>query len=814
MKHLYLPAIFLFCSIILFAQIPAERFARERTYDILHYKLNISVDLMEKTCVGDVSIKLVPLRPMFIEVLLDAADMSISSVRLDIQQLHYEQRGETLFVTLDKPYGLSDTLNLTVSYSVSSPRKGLYFVTPDSGYPQKQYQAWTQGEAEDNHYWFPCYDYPNDFATSEMIVTVGDRLTAISNGKLIELKKNPKNHIVTYHWLESKPHVSYLISLIVGEYVEIKDSLYTLPISYFVYKHQRDDAMRSFEKTPKMIEFFSSKTGYPYPWEKFSQTVVADFIFGGQENVSAVTLNDNTIHDARAHLDNSSDGLVAHELAHQWFGDLITCKDWSHAWLNEGFASYFENLFREYDLSKDDAAKAMLDNQNTLSNVDRDNHRRPTVCNRYINPMDVFDNRIYGKGAVVLNMLRDYLGDELFFKAINHYVDKFAYRCVETNDFKNAIEEATGYNLYWFFNQWVYKAGCPTFDVTSRWDQSSRSVQLTVKQTQNIDSLTGIFKTPVEIEVWVHGQPETHRVLISNAEETFSFPAYRQPDLIIFDKGSKILKKVNFQKSTEEWIFQLEYASDGVDRLHAIDELQWYPGNDSVVDALSRAALEDKFWAVRSDAVWALAGAKQSWIRDTLIVAYGDRDARVRTAVVGSMGKFKSEQVLGTLQHAFEKDSSYSVSSGALQSLVMLDSTNRKSYLEKALQQDSHNEILRRTALNLLSQQKDEYALQAVTSYTRYGIEQNLRIQAVNILASSWKERDDVLYYLIKSLKDPSFYFQRAVIRVLGEIGDARAEEPLQKYAASATDSRITKDARDAIDKIQEREKDNEDKDN
>jgi aminopeptidase N len=807
MKRIYLLILFLNICLVFATslQTPTEHFTRERTYDVLHYKLNISVDLKEKTCGGDVGIKLVPLRLMLNEVLLDAADMNISSVHLGMQQLQYEQRGETLFVALDKPYGLNDTLDLRVSYSVASPRKGLYFVTPDSGYPNKQYQAWTQGEAEDNHYWFPCYDYPNDFATSEMIVTVGDHFTAISNGKLVDVKKNDRNHTATYHWLESKPHVSYLISLIVGEYVEIKDSLGTLPINYFVYKHQQNDAMRSFEKTPKMIEFFSSMVSYPYPWEKFSQTVVSDFIFGGQENVSAVTLNDNTIHDARAHLDNSSDGLVAHELAHQWFGDMITCKDWSHAWLNEGFATYFENLFREYYLGKDDAAKEILDNQITLSNIDRDNHRRPTVCNRYVNPMDVFDNRIYGKGAVVLNMLRDYLGDELFFKAIKHYVDKFAYQCVETNDFKNAIEEATGYNLHWFFDEWIYKAGCPTFDVKAQWDQFSRSAQLTIKQTQKTDSLTGIFKAPVDIEVWVHGTPETFRVMVSKEEETFSFPAYQQPQLIIFDKGSNLLKKVNFKKSQDEWIFQLENASDGVDRLQAIDELQWNLSNDIAVDALAKAALEDKFWAVRSDAIWALAGAKQSWIGDTLIVAYGDRDAHVRTAAVGSMGKFKSDRVIRTLQHAFEKDSSYSVSAGALPSLVMLDTAYSKSYLERALQQDSHNEILRRTALQLLSQQKDDYALQTITSYTRYGVERNLRIQAVNILAASWKERDDVLYYLIKLLNDTSFDIRRAVIHALGEIGDVRAEESLQKYAVSAGDGRVTKDVRDAIKKIQEK---------
>jgi len=809
MKHLYLPVIFLFCSNILFAQIPVEHFARERTYDVLHYKLNIVIDEKAKKCEGDVSIRLIPLRPIFDEVELDAAEMQISKVNLGLKQLNFTHEGETLVVALDKPYGLTDTLNLTISYSVTSPKKGLYFVTPDSGYPNKQYQAWTQGEAEDNHYWFPCYDFPNDFATSEMIVTVNDRFTTISNGKLLDMKKNAKEHTATFHWFESKPHVSYLISLVVGEYVEVKDSWDNIPLSYYVYKHQQSDAMLSFIKTPKMIDFFSARTGYPYPWEKFAQTVVEDFIYGGQENVGAVTLTDNTIHDSRAHLDYSSDGLVAHELAHQWFGDMITCKDWSHAWLNEGFATYFENLFREYDLGKDDAAKEIMDQQIVLRNVDEDNRRRPTVCNRYIYPMDLFDSRIYGKGAVVLNMLRFYLGDELFFKAIDHYVSKFAFQSVETNDFKVAIEEATGYNLYWFFDQWIYKAGCPKFEITSKWDQTSRTVQLTVRQMQKVDSLTGIFKTPVDIEVWVHGEPEAHRVLISNAEETFSFPAYRQPDLIIFDKGSKLLKKLNFQKSLDEWIFQLRNASDGVDRLQAIDELRWYLDSNKVVDALSKTASEDNFWAVRSDAIWALGDSKRSSVADTIIISYGDRDARVRTACIASLGNFGGDKVLGILKYAFDKDSSYSVMAAALRSLTKADSINRKINCAEGLKRDSRNEIIRSTALRLLSEIKDEDALNIIMSYTRYGVDRNLRIQAVNLLATTWKERDDVFYSLLRMLRDPSFHVRRAVVNTIADIGDSRAIETLQKRVEEETDSRIIKDIREAVEKIQKTQQSN-----
>jgi aminopeptidase N len=782
---------------------PTEHFTRERTYDVLHYKLNLAVDLKEKSCTGSATITLVPLRTQLDTVMLDAAELSIGQVTVGRKVLDFRLAGETLFVGLDKPYGLHDTLNLTVAYSVSNPKKGLYFITPDSGYPLRQRQVWSQGEAEDNHFWFPCYDFPNDKATSEMIVTVDDRYTAISNGKLLEVKRDEKHHTATFHWMESKPHVSYLVSLVVGEYVSVKDSWGTLPIFNYVYRHQQDDAEQSFGKTAKMLDFFSNKIGYRYPWEKYGHAVVEDFMYSGEENVSISTLTDRTIRDARAHLDGSSDELVAHELAHQWWGDLVSFRDWSHAWLSEGFATYFEALFQEYDKGKDVFAKKLADAQRTVANADFRGNRRPTVCNRFVSPNDIFDNRIYQKGACVLHMLRFTLGDELFWKAINHYVEKYAFQNAETNDFKIAIEEATGYNLQWFFDQWLYKAGYPEFDVQSKWDQETRNVQVTVKQTQKIDSLTGIFATPVDIEVWVHDVPQTYRVMITKREETFSFPAYQQPQLVLFDKGSWLLKKVNFQKSFDELIYQLKHAEAGVDRLAAIEELQWGIDSSTVIAAIEQAMTDDAFSDVRKDAVWALGDVKKRDVSEQLIEAYGDRDAKIRAAAVTSLSRYSSENIVKTLQHAFEKDSSYAVATAALQSLIKADSTNRKVYCKAGLKRNSYLESIRSAALQGLAEVADDEALALVVSYTKYGVDRNLRIQAVRLLGSVWKTRDDIVQFLLKMSNDPSYHVRRSVIETLGNIGNPLAREPIQKILERETDSRLAKVEREALEKIQ-----------
>jgi aminopeptidase N len=784
----------------------APRLARERTYDVLHYRLNLEIDEKAKTCAGTATITLVPLRPELDHVALDAAEMSVSAVTLGGKDAAFAHPGDTLDVALGSAYGLADTLTLQVAYSVHAPRKGLYFMRPDSGYPLKQWQVWSQGEQEDNHYWFPCYDYPNDKATSEMIVTVRDGLVAVSNGLLVSTKRDAAKKKVTYHWREDKPHVSYCISLAVGNYVEVKDAWGTVPISNYVYPHQKGDAMRSFGKTPKMMEYFSRVTKMPYPWEKYGHVVVQDFIYSGQENVSISTLTDGTIHDSRAHLDQTSDGLVAHELAHQWWGDLVSFRDWSHSWLSEGFASYFDFLFEGYDKGNDELDRLIADAQTSVAGADVGDRRRPTVYDRFTNPSELFDNRIYGKGACVLHMLRFTLGDELFWKSIQHYVKKHAYGNVTTEDFRIAIEEATGQNLTWFFDEWLYRAGYPEFSVATAWNQGTRMVDVTVRQTQRQDSLTGIFAMPVDIEVWVHGDPSVYRVTVDSAEQHFSFPAYQEPQLVLFDRGNVLLKKLDQPQPTSAWIFQLEHAALPVDRVRAIEPLGWLADSARVRQALMTALLIDPSWIVRREAAWAISDARTA-PGDSIVVAYGDRDARVRAAVVAAMHLATSEEALKTLRHAFEKDSSYAVVATALRSLQEADTARAREYCRQALEKDSHNEAIRTAALNALGMFHDEQSYAEIRSFTRYGVDRNLRVLALTILGRNWKDRGDVLTLMMSMASDPVYHVRRAAVDILGQIGNPLAIPVLEQRAASEAETRLAKAARDAIEKIHKAQK-------
>jgi len=785
------------------AEPPPLHRPRDRWYDVLNYRLTIEADLRKKSVAGEAEITLTPIRPVLDVVRLDAAaGMTITRVRVEGATKEFTRPGDTLEVPLGRAYGPGDTLTVSVVYSVTAPPKGLYFSGPDESDPDKPYQVYSQGESDENHYWFPCYDFPNDKATSEMIATVATPFTAISNGRLVGSQKDASGAKTTWHWIEELPHVSYLVSLVVGEYSLVEDRWRGKPIMNFVYSKDTADAPRSFSKTPAMMDFFSEVTGYPYAWEKYGHSLVQDFIFAGQENVSISTLTDNTIHDARSHLDRNSDGLVAHELAHQWFGDLVSFRDWSESWLSEGFATYLTLLSEGNINGKDEYSYQLMQTQADVANADVGDRRRPTVTKRYVASMNLFDNRIYGKGGCVLHMLRKTVGDTLFLKGLRKYVAEYAFKVAETNQFRLAMEEASGFNLDWFFDEWIYGAGYPMFEITQRWNQSDRTVSVTVRQTQTPDSLTGIFQTPVDILVWVGDDPETYTEMITDSVHVFTYPAYREPKLVIFDKGSNILKRVKFEKPAAQWIEQLLHADDAADRIDAVHELRWMVDTPAVRAALVEALLRDHFWGVRSEAALALGDAK-SPNADDLVPGYGDRDARVRGSVIRSLGNFKGDLVVKTLHHAFDVDSSYSVASNALRGLVKADSAHSLPLCLEALGRESEDDQVRLSALRSFASYKNVPGVaDTVRAYTARGRARSMRVLAISLLAKNWPT-DESLEHVAALLGDPMFQVRRAAIEALGNAGNKDSLEPLRRRLADEKNDRLLGSIRDAIKQIE-----------
>ncbi len=776
---------------------------RDKTYHVVHYAIEISINDREKEVAGRVTTTLVPYQPALSTVEFDAEQMAIHRVTMNGRDLRYEVRPKTLSITLDHPFSYRDTLSLTVEYSCH-PTRGLYFVQPDSGYPDKPRQIWSQGEDMDNHFWFPCYDFPNDKATSELTVTLPARYTALSNGALLGVTENRKEKTRTFHWSEGKPHASYLIMLAAGEYTVLHDRAGNLALEYYVYPWQVDDARICFSETPRMIRFFSEKIGFPYAWEKYAQVLIRDFIEGGMENTSATSLADYaTVYDARARLDNSPVSLIAHELAHQWWGDVVTCRDWRHLWLNESFASYFDPLYFEYSRGRDEFDYQMYNDQKRGIDVDRRLGRKPIVS------VGSYGENVYPRGAEVLHMLRFVLGDDLFWKSMNHYITKYQFRNVETNDLKVAVEEATGLNLYWFFDEWVYRAGYPVFDVSYRWNDASRSIDLQVRQTQKIDSLTGVFRTPVDIEITTPAGSATHRVMLASKDTVFSLPAPQKPTLVIFDKGNWILKELHFTKPPEEWLTQAEHAANPVDRLRGIQALSSMQDSVQCVPALARIAASDPFWAVRQEAVSTIGRLRstdesaRSEIERTLLAASHDVRSSVRAAALEQLSKFRSPAVLARLHDALN-DSSYSVVATAVRSLARADSAHALPLLLQELSVPSYRNVIANAAFAALREVDSTAALRVAREKIRYGQPDELRFAALNVLAHQARHNKDLLPILAPLARDGNRGIRFYAISTLGEVGDASVLPVLDSIAAETT-SPLAVRAGEAAQKIRHR---------
>ena len=422
----------------------------DRYGQVQHIALDLILDIPQQSFLGTCTITLTPVRKNISQLTLDAVDLEIESVLINNVSQPFEYDGEIITINLLQPTTSTEALKIAITYSKVKPQRGLYFIAPDEHYPDKPSQVWTQGEDEDSRYWFPCFDYPGQLATSEIKVKVPADYLAISNGELIKTEDLGEAKI--YHWLQPQVHPTYLMTLAVGKFAEIEDQWQKIPVNYYVEKGQEESAQISMGKTPRMIEFFSRKYGYSYPYPKYAQVCVDDFIFGGMENTSTTLLTDRCLLDQRAALDNLfTESLVAHELAHQWFGDLVVIKHWSHAWIKEGMASYAEVLWTEHEYSKDDAAYYLLREARSYLEEDSSRYRRPIVTNVYREAIELYDRHLYEKGACVYHMIRGILGQELFEQAIHTFVNDNAHQTVETIDLLRAIEKATGYNLSPFF---------------------------------------------------------------------------------------------------------------------------------------------------------------------------------------------------------------------------------------------------------------------------------------------------------------------------------------------------------------------------
>ena len=739
---------------------------RDREVDIHHIDIDVTVDLRSESVYGHVVHTLSPLSESLSSFTLDADDMTIRRVRLNDKDIGFDHTGKKLHVTMDKALGWGDTVKIRIDYT-SFPRVGTFFIKPDETYPDKPWQAWTQGEDADNHHWVPIYDYPNERSTFEISLTVEDHLKAVSNGELISVNDN-EDGTHTWHWHEHYPMVAYLMSFVVGEYVKIEDSYNGIPVNYWVYEENKNETMRSFGLTTDMMRYFGEFTGVEYPYEKYDQIILDDFMFGGMENITLTHNTDRTMHDQFSVPDQSSVGLVAHELAHQWYGDMLTTRNWANIWLNEGFATFFSRKYREEKFGYDEGEYIRYGEfQSYFGSNAR--WKRPTVQHHYYEPIDLFDGHVYAKGSLILNMLQDHLGDDAFKRSIQHYTIENKLKNVETQDLKKAIEEVTGQNLDWFFRQWVYEPGYPEYEVKWSYNQRNRTVKLNIEQKQDL-SKTKLFSMPVDIRV----DDKLHTIWVDEKEMTYELPVDVRPKMVIFNAGMRIPCKVTFNKPLSEWILQLQKGPHILDRVAAINVLKNKKGRRNVENAFLGSIESDPFWGVRKEAVQAFASLRLKQHSDKLMKLSEGQDNRVRRAIWRALRNYKKDSDVSTfLQNIVSTDNKYYSVSDAFRALVAVDTAAARKKVDALLIRDSHQDVIRSAAISYFGRVKNDQNYDRLKELASYGgTTWDARPEAVSQLSQYAKERKETLDIFVDLLKDRSRDVRRRAVFALASYGN------------------------------------------
>jgi aminopeptidase N len=786
------------------------KYCRDRAVDVRHIRLEIVLDVKAKSFKGRATLTIRPIADAVGTLELDAVELNVSAVACDGNPVRdFSTTGTKLLIAFSKPLSPDKDVLLRIDYS-ATPRRGMYFVAPDKFYPKKRTAVWTQGQDEDSRYWFPCFDYPNEKATSELIATVPGKWFCLSNGRLLEQRKDAGG-TATFHWLQEVPHCAYLITLCAGEYAEITDRWDGIPVNFYVPPDRIADGKRSFDKTAKMVEHYSKLIGVRYPFAKYAQITATDFIFGGMENTSATTQTDRTLHDERAHLDFSSEPLVAHELVHSWFGNLLTCRDWSHAWLNESFATFFDNLWYRHSRGEDEFRYEMYGDLRAYLDEDSGSYRRPIVTTVYRAPIDLFDRHLYQKGACVLNLLRNILGDRLFFNAVQLYTERHQAQSVTTPDWFAALEDATGRNFDWIADQWIYKGGHPDFSVSAVWDDKSSSLALTIKQKQKEDELTSIFRVPLKVRISGKGYDQVRDFEIKDAEHTFHCALPGRPKWLAFDSGNTIPKTLELELDDDMLIAQLENDDDVMGRVYAAQALTKKGTLDGVA-ALGRALLKDRFWGVQAECAAALGKIHTPAAFEALKAATRVAHPKSRRAVARALGEWRTNEAAAALRPMSRKDASYFVEAEAAESLGKTRNKTAWAELNRALRKESWQEVIRSAAMRGLVAADPSRAVAVLEQWCALGKPEPARYTALVLLGRAIRESSDVkeadklrTRRLYEKVLDEGFFLDRiAAIAGLKELRDSASVGMLGAFKSSALDQRLARQAERAIDALRE----------
>jgi aminopeptidase N len=660
-----------------------------RDFDILHMDLDLVFDWKNQAVIGKARIQMKPYFSPEKVLVLDAKDFEVGAISLiegdSTQKLSYRYDEKQISVFLPKEFNSKDTFEIEINYKAFPERnsgsgseaitdtKGLYFIDPLDTIPSKPTMIWTQGETEHNSKWFPTIDKPNERFTHSIRLTVPDTMVSVSNGKLVK-QENLGNGLRKDHWEMNQPHAPYLVAIAIGDFGKVESAYGNVPLGYYVEKGYEKGASKVFENTPKMISFFEEKLGVPFPWQKYDQIVVRDFVSGAMENTTASIFMEELRLDEREAIDSEWDYIIAHELFHQWFGDLVTTESWANLTLNEAFANYSEYLWNEYYSGADQAGLKLVAEMEGYF-AESEGKQVNLIRFDYNDSEDMFDAHSYNKGGVILHMLRKYLGDEVFFRSLHEYLKKHAFQSVEVHDLRLAFERVSGEDLNWFFNQWFLSKGHPELAVEVDYSEPE-NILVSITQLQNLTEYP-LFQFPIEVSWYEGDERKTRQLMVTECQQFFALENGTPLDLVYVDEGKNLLARRTQDLSNSQYLRQFKESSLGVARYEALDSLTAREAKEELIEVLP-LALKDSFWSVREIALGYLQ-SDTGWREqipglEEMVYDLVENDPKnsVRSAAIDLLGQWEPDKYSSTFKR-LANNPSYLISGAALMALIQAE---------------------------------------------------------------------------------------------------------------------------------------------
>jgi len=782
-----------------------RQYAPDREIDVKHLLLDLTPDFKKRDLAGVATLTFSPIAKPLRTLRLDAVDLSISKVESSAPIEAWDAGKKALTITFAEAVPVDAETTVTVTYS-AHPEDGWYYRTAAMGYPQGDDHFWTQGEPQKHRHWFPGYDYPNERFTSEVICRVPKGMTVLSNGRLI--KEWQEGDLTLFHWSQEQEHVNYLISVVGGYFNKLESKHGELPLAFLTPPSEFAVAENSFRDTAAILAFFEKETGVKYPWAKYYSVCVTDFIAGGMENTSVTTLTTNTLFSADSENLRSSHQLDAHEVAHQWFGDLLTCKDWSHLWLNEGFATYYTHLYDGEKSGRDEMLYQLYtDGRQVVDNPDE----KPIVWRGYTDPFEQFDYRAYPKGGWVLHMLRSQVGPDLFRKTIKAYLERHRNTSVVTQDLLAVFEETTGRSWDEFFDQWVFHGGEPLLKAAYAWDQERGQAKLTIQQTQKTSEKVLLFDFPLPVRfIDEKGAVSEFTVRIHEASEDFYFSLPAKPSIVRLDPDLTVLTSIDLELPNAMLYTQLERADDMMGRLLAAKALGGKKDAESL-KRLQAALTADPFYGVRIEAARALAKTRTPEALAVILAATTPDDARVRQEIVAAIGKFYSPDAFTALSSIVVSEKNPDIVVTALGALSAYLQQETAPVLLTALDRESYRHRIAAAAITGLRTRGDESVVAPLLAhlqknealFTTGDFGRALDSLAYLARTQADETRAGTRAFISSYLDQPKENLRRAAISALGTLEDRRSLGALRTFAGADDPERPeAKAATEAIRKI------------